>query len=139
MGHENIASANLIHMNGRVYDPQIGQFLGPDRFRKGLSIASLNRFALGRNRSPNVIDPTGWAEEELFRFIKRGEKPVINQFTYANLFVDRGLVGTYGVPGYPQDVREFSLGQSIATPTEGIRRTRITLPGHSHLMMETMG
>jgi RHS repeat-associated protein len=29
-GHEHIDEMGLIHMNGRVYDPQIGRFLSTD-------------------------------------------------------------------------------------------------------------
>ena len=31
-GHEHIDEFNLINMNGRVYDPTIGQFLSPDKY-----------------------------------------------------------------------------------------------------------
>lgn len=59
-GHETIATGNLIHMNGRVYDPSLSLFLGPDRFLQGNSIASLNRFSYVQNSPVNFTDPTGW-------------------------------------------------------------------------------
>lgn len=59
-GHETIASADLIQMNARVFDPVVGLFLGPDRFIQGRSIASVNRLILGHNNNPNVTDPSGW-------------------------------------------------------------------------------
>jgi RHS repeat-associated protein len=31
-GHEHIDEMGLIHMNGRVYDPQIGRFLSADPY-----------------------------------------------------------------------------------------------------------
>jgi len=59
-GHETIGSVNLVHMNGRVYDPEIALFLGPDRFIQGRSISDVNRFNYGNNSASNVIDPSGW-------------------------------------------------------------------------------
>ena len=63
-GHENIASAGLVHMNGRVYDPMIGQFLGPDRFLQNASrMVGLNRYAYIGNSPVNGTDPSGWITE----------------------------------------------------------------------------
>lgn len=60
-GHENIASAALIQMNGRVYDPVIGLFLGPDRFiQKASQMVGLNRYAYISNSPVNGTDPSGW-------------------------------------------------------------------------------
>ena len=59
-GHEWIASAHLNHMNGRVYDPQLGLFLGPDRMLQTRLITSLNRYSLGAHNNPNVVDTSGW-------------------------------------------------------------------------------
>jgi RHS repeat-associated protein len=67
-GHENIASAGLIHMNGRVYDPMIGQFLGPDRFTQNASqMVGLNRYAYIGNSPVNGTDPSGWTFFESLR------------------------------------------------------------------------
>ena len=59
-GHETIASMNYTHMNGRIHDFEIGLFAGPDKFINGRSIANLNRYALGNNSNPNVLDWSGW-------------------------------------------------------------------------------
>ena len=60
-GHENMASAGLTHMNGRVYDPMIGQFTGPDIFMQGASrMVGLNRYAYIGNSPVNGTDPSGW-------------------------------------------------------------------------------
>jgi RHS repeat-associated protein len=51
-GHEHIDEMGLIHMNGRVYDPQIGRFLSADpyiafaSFTKGGVCHALNDVAL---------------------------------------------------------------------------------------------
>jgi RHS repeat-associated protein len=61
-GHENIASAGLIHMNGRVYDPRIAQFLGPDPAVMG-SIQSLNRYSYARHSPFLWVDLNGYSLE----------------------------------------------------------------------------
>lgn len=73
-GHETIASAGLIHMNGRIFRPGIGLFLGPDIFVQGRSIASLNRYSLGHSSNPNVTDPTGWRFTGRARLTTRFER-----------------------------------------------------------------
>jgi RHS repeat-associated protein len=59
-GHEHLPWFNLINMNGRVYDPLIGQFSSPDNFlnANGLSIG-YNRYAYCLNNPLKYIDPSG--------------------------------------------------------------------------------
>ncbi len=59
-GHEHIDEFGLINMNGRIYDPTIGQFLSPDNYVQ-LPDASLgfNRYAYAINNPLLYIDPTG--------------------------------------------------------------------------------
>jgi RHS repeat-associated protein len=65
-GHENIASVGLIHMNGRVYDPMIGLFLGPDQFLQNAHrTVGLNRYAYIGNSPVNGSDPSGWVRETI--------------------------------------------------------------------------
>jgi len=60
-GHENVSFAGMIHMNGRMYDPMLGQFTAPDVFIQNASIGvGLNRYAYIGNSPVNGIDPTGW-------------------------------------------------------------------------------
>lgn len=78
-GHERIAPVNLIHMNGRVYDPEIGMFMGPDLFIQGRSIPAMNRFIYGHNNAPNVVDWSGWIR---FHFDPAIE-PLLDRFARA--------------------------------------------------------
>ncbi|MCF6348258.1 MAG: hypothetical protein L3J20_08165 [Flavobacteriaceae bacterium] len=34
-GHEHLLGVDLIHMNGRLYDPLLHRFLAPDNFVQG--------------------------------------------------------------------------------------------------------
>lgn len=59
-GHEAIASANLTHMNGRVFDQEIGLFLGPDPVTFPGNLVSLNTYAYVLNSGPNHTDVSGY-------------------------------------------------------------------------------
>ena len=61
-GHETIAAFDLIHMKGRIYDPEINSFLAPDKVF-GKSIPGLNRYSYVANSPVNGTDPSGWAVE----------------------------------------------------------------------------
>jgi RHS repeat-associated protein len=65
-GHETISeqAPDLVHMNGRVYDPAIGRFLTadpliPDPF----SSQSFNRYSYVSNNPLSYSDPSGYREE----------------------------------------------------------------------------
>ena len=49
-GHENINEIDLVHMNGRVYDPTLGRFLSPDpHVQFEALLISYNRYAYVNN------------------------------------------------------------------------------------------
>jgi RHS repeat-associated protein len=59
---EHVATMALIHMNGRVYDPQIGKFTSADPLVSQLySSQGWNRYAYVGNNPLNSTDPTGLA------------------------------------------------------------------------------
>ena len=59
-GHEMLDQLDLVHMNGRVYDPLIGKFLSGDPFVQGPKNGqSYNRYAYVLNNPTNLTDPTG--------------------------------------------------------------------------------
>jgi len=59
-GHELMAKFNLGQWNGRVFDYEIGAFPQADKYIQGSSIPALNRYALGQNNNPNILDWNGW-------------------------------------------------------------------------------
>ncbi len=60
-GHEYLQEFQLINMNGRMYDPFIGQMLSPDNFNVApLSSIGLNRFAYALNNPMKYTDPSGY-------------------------------------------------------------------------------
>lgn len=60
-GHEHLDSVGLIHMNGRVYDPELGRFLSPDPFVQApRNTQSYNRYSYVFNNPLSFTDPTGY-------------------------------------------------------------------------------
>ncbi len=59
-GHEHFFSVGLIHMNGRMYDPQLGRFLSPDNYiQDPYNTQNFNRYGYVLNNPLMYIDPTG--------------------------------------------------------------------------------
>jgi RHS repeat-associated protein len=59
-GHEHLPWFNLINMNGRLYDPLIGQFLSPDNYiQNSSSSQAYNRYAYCLNNPLIYTDPSG--------------------------------------------------------------------------------
>jgi len=61
-GHEQLDDSGLIHMNGRIYDPEIGRFLSPDPFVQVPEYSqNFNRYSYVLNNPLNTIDPSGFS------------------------------------------------------------------------------
>ena len=53
---------DLVHMNGRVYDPLVGRFLSADPLLQDPQNGqSYNRYSYVMNNPTNMTDPTGFA------------------------------------------------------------------------------
>lgn len=60
-GHEQLDGVELIHMNGRVYDPVLGRFLSADpRVQYPESAQGLNRYSYVDNNPLSRVDPSGY-------------------------------------------------------------------------------
>ncbi|WP_078119551.1 RHS repeat-associated core domain-containing protein [Thiosocius teredinicola] len=76
-GHEHIDEVGLIHMNGRVYDPQLGRFLSADpHVQAPYSSQSYNRYAYAMNNPLKYTDPSGYFFKKLFKSIKKAFKSI---------------------------------------------------------------
>ncbi|MEM0931589.1 MAG: RHS repeat-associated core domain-containing protein [Bacteroidota bacterium] len=59
-GHEHFFEVGLIHMNGRMYDAQVGRFLSPDNFIQDvLNTQNYNRYGYVMNSPLMYTDPSG--------------------------------------------------------------------------------
>ncbi|MFP5507501.1 MAG: RHS repeat domain-containing protein [Gammaproteobacteria bacterium] len=71
-GHEQLDGVGLIHMNGRVYDPQLGRFLSADPYVGApANPQNLNRYSYVNNNPLSYTDPSGFFLKKLFRSIKK--------------------------------------------------------------------
>lgn len=59
-GHEQLDGTGLVHMNGRVYDPEIGRFIQADSILDPADMSQgLNRYSYVLNNPLSATDPTG--------------------------------------------------------------------------------
>lgn len=59
-GHEMLDDFGLVHMNGRIYDPEIGRFLSPDPYVQVPEYSqSFNRYTYVLNNPLSLTDPSG--------------------------------------------------------------------------------
>ncbi len=59
--YEHFDSVGLIHMNGRVYDPELGRFMSADPFVQALyNSQSYNRYSYVFNNPLSFTDPSGY-------------------------------------------------------------------------------
>ena len=65
-GHEHLDGLGLIHMNARLYDPEIGRFLSPDTYIQApQNSQNYNRYSYVLNNPLKYTDPSG----HFFNFI----------------------------------------------------------------------
>ncbi|WP_370306068.1 FG-GAP-like repeat-containing protein [Sinimarinibacterium flocculans] len=61
-GHEHLEEVGLTHMNGRVFDPNIGRFTSPDPIVQApYNLQSLNRYSYAINNPLRYTDPSGYS------------------------------------------------------------------------------
>ena len=74
-GHEMMDPVGLIHMNGRVYDPELGRFLSADPFVQSPDNSqSLNRYAYVMNNPVSFTDPSGFFLKSALKKLKKAWK-----------------------------------------------------------------
>ncbi|MCA3000523.1 MAG: RHS repeat-associated core domain-containing protein, partial [Rhodocyclaceae bacterium] len=108
-GHEMLDQLDLVHMNGRIYDPLTARFMSADPILQDpMNAQSYNRYSYVLNNPTNLTDPTGFASEEC------ASCPTV--LTY---------IGSSSVKVYGEGGTGFSLtGQNDRqTPSDASRRT----------------
>jgi RHS repeat-associated protein len=61
-GHESVDELGFVHMNGRIYDPEIGKFLSADpTMQFPESTQGFNRYAYAGNNPLTNVDPSGFS------------------------------------------------------------------------------
>lgn len=138
---------DLVNMNGRVYDPQIGRFLSPDPFIQDVTnTQNLNRYTYVNNNPLSYTDPSGYFFKKLFRaigrFFKRFWRPllaiavsfILQQYYLPGIFESLGVTNaaiatplTAGISGGVSNViltgrpKGFLAGFGQSIVTYGIR------------------
>ena len=105
-GHQQLDNLDLVHMNGRVYDPVIARFLSADPIvQDPYHSQAFNRYSYVWNNPLNATDPTGFKCEKLTGSnICWPDDEVVN-----SAFVPDGL--------QPSGVEQNGQGKWVPTPT----------------------
>lgn len=86
-GHEHLDNLNLIHMNGRVYDPSIALFVTADPFiQYANNSQNYNRYSYVFNNPLRFIDPTGYF---IKKFVKKAFKAIAKPFKAVGSFLEK--------------------------------------------------
>ena len=77
-GHEQLDEVGLIHMNGRVYDAEIGRFISADPFiQDRTNLQALNRYSYVLNNPLSYTDPSGFFLKKLFKKLAKAIKKTV--------------------------------------------------------------
>ena len=73
-GHEMLSSVDVIHMNGRTYDANLGRFMQADPYIQApKNMQNMNRYAYVLNNPLSYTDPSGYFFKDLLRSISKVE------------------------------------------------------------------
>ncbi len=108
-GHEMLDDVGLIHMNGRVYDPEIGRFLSPDPFvQSPANTQNFNRYSYVLNNPLSATDPSGFffsffkkafkAFSRVFRGIGRVVRAIAKNIRTIAAITSAAVIGPYCAP-----------------------------------------
>ena len=92
--HEQLDSVALVHMNGRVYDPEIGRFLSADPFIQDITNSqALNAYAYVNNNPLSYTDPSGFFLSGLFKSIGNFFRSIGRAFASAAKAIVKSGIG----------------------------------------------
>ncbi|MCL6270747.1 FG-GAP-like repeat-containing protein [Sansalvadorimonas sp. 2012CJ34-2] len=124
-GHEMIDEVGLIHMNGRVYDSDIGRFLSADPIvQDPYDSQTYNRYAYARNNPLKYTDPSGFSfwdrardtVRSIGRSISRGVRSIGRAISRGARSIGRAI--SRGTRFVGDTVRE--VGRTIANGVKAI-------------------
>ena len=71
-GHKMVNELDIIHMNGRTYDPTLGRFLQADpHVQAPTNMQNYNRYSYVLNNPMSMTDPSGYFFDKLFKGINK--------------------------------------------------------------------
>jgi uncharacterized protein (TIGR02594 family) len=102
-GHEMLDDSGIIHMNGRLYDAELGRMLSADPYVQVPEYSqNFNRYSYVLNNPLNKTDPTGYswlskAFHKIGSWVKENWRTIVSVLVAAALFVFLGP-GAFGLP-----------------------------------------
>ena len=110
--HEHLDQVGLVHMGGRVYDPELGRFLSPDPFVQfPISTQGFNRYAYVSNNPLSYTDPSGYFLKKLMKAAGIGMNFIPGWTLAGNAFI-HGFVSGFLASG--GDARAGMMGMLSA-------------------------
>lgn len=133
-GHEHFFSVGLLHMNGRMYDANLGRFLSPDNYiQDPYNTQSFNRYGYVWNNPLSFNDPSG---EFLVAALIGAAVSVIanginNSLNGQPFFRGAGFSALYGAVG---GVISFGIGSAAASFTSNaLGQAAFQAVGHAYV------
>ncbi|WP_159084052.1 FG-GAP-like repeat-containing protein [Saccharobesus litoralis] len=118
-GHETVSGIDIIHMNGRIYDPTIGRFLQADPHIQAPSNSqNYNRYSYVLNNPMSYTDPSGYFFKKLLKGVQEitGTGHILRALAgnkYLNMIAQVGLAVACG-PAAPACMAAYSGAQTFA-------------------------
>ncbi|MDQ6984422.1 MAG: RHS repeat-associated core domain-containing protein, partial [Ghiorsea sp.] len=77
-GHKMVNDLEVIHMNGRIYDPTLGRFLQADpHIQAPKNSQSYNRYSYVLNNPMSYTDPSGYFFKAIGKFLKKNWRTIV--------------------------------------------------------------
>ncbi|MEM0909436.1 MAG: RHS repeat-associated core domain-containing protein, partial [Pseudomonadota bacterium] len=96
-GHEELSHVGIIHMKGRIYDPNVGRFMQADPFIQApTNTQNHNRYSYVLNNPMSYTDPSGYFRKAIGNVFKKvfraiAKVPILNT-------IAQGVACFYGGP-----------------------------------------
>ena len=129
-GHEMLDSLELIHMNGRIYNPALGRFMSPDPIvQNPANVQNYNRYSYIQNNPTGGVDPSGYysqhwrweAANKSYRRSVRSQRILRGAFTIGMTI----FTGNIGGSSFFSVALANSLNSAILTYTAGGSSTEV--------------
>ncbi|NMH89894.1 RHS repeat-associated core domain-containing protein [Flavivirga algicola] len=125
-GHEHFFEVSLIHMNGRMYDAQLGRFLSPDNYiQEPYNTQSFNRYSYVWNNPLVLNDPNGEfiITALIGAVVGVLTNGIINTINGEGFFVGAGKAALFGAIG---GAASFGIGELAGAISSSLTSSGVT-------------